>query len=111
MPSDGEVTQRTGSLRALTGRTAAAGQALLPPFAQALMTDMDERTMDGHPRTSRRDTTDGPCPWPTRADNRLVMLTDVKQHRMQAVQGQLFGRSPSHANTWSHLLHPVVHHA
>ena len=37
-----EVTQRAGSLRALTGLTEAEFQALLPLFEQALVTYMHE---------------------------------------------------------------------
>ncbi|HXH09111.1 MAG TPA: hypothetical protein VNP04_04995 [Alphaproteobacteria bacterium] len=37
MPSYEEVTQRAGSLRAMTGFTATEFQALLPPFEQALV--------------------------------------------------------------------------
>jgi hypothetical protein len=39
------------------------------------------------------------------------MLTYVKQHPIQEVQGQLFGMSQSHANKWIHLLHAVWNHA
>ena len=67
MPSDEEVTQRAGSLRALTGLTATEFQALLPHFAQAFKTYMGPRTIDGPPRTSRyRPYTT--CPLPTLAD-------------------------------------------
>jgi hypothetical protein len=45
------------------------------------------------------------------ADTLLVILTSVQQHPMQERQGQLFGRSQSHANTWIHLLHPVLNQA
>ena len=55
MPSYEEVTQRAGSLRAMTGLTATEFQALLPHFEQALETYMGTRTIDGQPRTSRRD--------------------------------------------------------
>jgi hypothetical protein len=54
MPSYEEVTQRAGSLRALTGLTDAEFQALLPHFEQAFVTHMHDRTIDGQPRTSRR---------------------------------------------------------
>jgi hypothetical protein len=55
MPSDEEVTQRAGSLGAMTGLTATAFQALLPHFEQAFETYMGTRTLAGQPRTSRRD--------------------------------------------------------
>jgi hypothetical protein len=111
MPRYEEVTQRAGSLRAMTGLTEAECQALLPHVERAFVTSMPERTIDGHPRTSRRYRTTATCPLPTMADKRLFMLTDVKQHPIQAVQGQLFGMSQSHANTWIHVLHPVFNQA
>ena len=111
MPSYEEVTQRAGSLRSLTGLTEAEFQALLPHFEQAFMTYMDERTIDGQPRTSRRYTTYGTCPLPTIADKLLFILTYVKQNPIQEVQGQLFGMSQSNANKWIHLLHPVLNQA
>jgi hypothetical protein len=111
MPSDDEVTQRAGSLRSLTGLTEAEFQALLPPFEQAFVTYMQDRTIDGQPRTSRRYSAYGTCPLPTMADTRLFILTYLKQHPIQEVQGQLFGMSQSHANTWLHVLHPVLNQA
>jgi hypothetical protein len=98
MPSYEEVTQRAGSLRSLTGLAEAEFQALLPHFEQAFRTYMDDRTIDGQPRTSRRYTTYGTCPLPTIADKLLFILTYVKQNPIQEVQGQLFGMSQSHAN-------------
>jgi len=111
MPSYEEVTQRAGSLRSLTGLTDAEFQALLPHFEQAFATYMQGRTIDGHPRTSRRYSTYDTCPLPTRADKLLFILTYVKQNPIQEVQGQLFGMSQSNANKWMHLLHPVLNQA
>ena len=111
MPSDEEVTQRAGSLRALTGLTEAEFQGLLPHFEQAFVTDMHARTIDGQPRTSRRYSTYDTCPLPTIADKRLFILTSVKQHPIQAVQGQLCGMSQANANTWIHVRHPVLNQA
>jgi Helix-turn-helix of DDE superfamily endonuclease len=111
MPSYEEVTQRAGSLRALTGLTDAEFHALLPHFAQAFVTYMQGRTIDGQPRTSRRYTTYNTCPLPTTADKLLFILTYLKQNPIQEVHGQLFGMSQSNANKWIHLLHPVLNHA
>jgi Helix-turn-helix of DDE superfamily endonuclease len=111
MPRDEEVTQHAGSLRALTGLTEAEFQALRPPVEQAFVTSMHDRTIDGQPRTSRRYRTYDTCPLPTLADTRLFMLTYVKPHPIQEVQGQLFGMSQSHANPWIHVLHPVLNQA
>ena len=111
MPSFEEVTPRAGSLRSMTGLTEAEFTALLPHFEQALVRYMQDRTIDGQPRTSRRYRTYTTCPLPTVADKRLFILTYVKQNPIQAVQGQLFGMSQSNANTWIHLLHPVLNQA
>jgi len=54
MPSSEEVTQRVGSLRAMTGVTEREFHALLPPFEQAFVASMGNRTIEGQPRTSRR---------------------------------------------------------
>jgi hypothetical protein len=72
---------------------------------------MHDRTIDGQRRTSRRYSTYDTCPLPTLADKRLFMLTYVKQHPIQEVQGQLFGMSQSNANKWIHVLHPVLNQA
>ena len=111
MPSYEDVTQRAGSLRAMTGLTAQEFTALLPHFEHALAAYLKDRTIDGQPRTSRRDSTYDSWPLPTIADNQLFILTYVKQNPMQEVQGQLFGMSPSHANKWIHLLHTVLNQA
>jgi Helix-turn-helix of DDE superfamily endonuclease len=72
---------------------------------------MHDRTIDGQPRTSRRYSTSGTCPLPTIADKLLFILTYLQQNPIQEVQGQLFGMSQSNANTWIHLLHPVLNQA
>jgi hypothetical protein len=95
----------------LTGLTEAEFQALLPYFEQAFVTYMHDRTIDRQPRTSRRYSTYGTCPVPTVADKLLFILTYLKQHPIQEVQGQLFGMSQSNANTWIHVLHPVLKQA
>ena len=111
MPSYEDVTQRAGSLRAMTGLTEPEFTALLPHFEHALAAYLQDRTIDGQPRTSRRYSTYDNCPLPTIADKQLFILTYVKQNPIQEVQGQLFGMSQSNANKWIHLLHAVLNHA
>ena len=111
MPSDEEVTQRAGSLRAMTGLTEREFTALLPPFEHAWLAYMEDHTLDGHPRTSRRYSTYETSPLPTMADKLLFILTYVKQNPIQEMQGQLFGMSQSNANKWIHLLHTVLNQA
>jgi hypothetical protein len=111
MPSYEDVTQRAGSLRAMTGLTELEFTALLPHFEHALAAYLQDRTIDGQPRTSRRYSTYDNCPLPTIADKQLFILTYVKQNPIQEVQGQLFGMSQSNANKWIHLLHAVLNQA
>ena len=111
MPSYEDVTQRAGSLRSMTDLTEAEFKALLPHVEQAFVGYMQDRTIEGQPRTSRRYTTYDTCPLPTMADKLRFILTYLKQNPLQEVQGQLFGMSQSNANKWIHLLHPVLNHA
>jgi hypothetical protein len=111
MPSYEEVTQRAGSLKAMTGFTAQEFTALLPLFEHALAAYLQDHTIDGQPRTSRRYSTYDNCPLPTIADKLLFILTYVKQKPIQEVQGQLFGMSQSNANKWIHLLQTVLNQA
>src|SRR5262245_57155912 len=80
MPRYEEVTQRVGSVRVLTGLTEAEFQAFLPHFEQAFITYMQDRTIDGHPRTSRRYSSYDNCPLPTLEDQLLFILTYLKQN-------------------------------
>ena len=111
MPSSEEVTQRGGSLRAMTGVTAPEFTALLAHFEPAFEAYRRDHTIDGQPRTSRRYTAYATCPLPTMADKLLFSLTSVKQNPIQEMQGQLFGISQSHANNWIHLLPLVLNQA
>src|SRR6266850_3943093 len=111
MPSYEDVTQRAGSLRAMTGLTEEEFTALLPHFERALAAYLQDRTIDGQPRTSRRYSSYDNCPLPTMADKLLFILTYLKQNPIQEVPGQLFGMSQSNANKWIHLLHSVLNQA
>jgi hypothetical protein len=62
MPSYADVIQRAGSLRTMTGFTEPEVTALLPHFEHALAAYWQDRTIDGQPRTSRRDSTYNTCP-------------------------------------------------
>jgi Helix-turn-helix of DDE superfamily endonuclease len=111
MPSYEEVTQRAGSVRAMTGLTPQEFTALLPHFEHAFLAYMKDHTIDGQPRTNRRYSTYDTSPLPTMADKLLFILTYLKQNPIQEVQGQLFGMSQSNANKWLHLLHTVLNQA
>ena len=111
MPSYEDITQRAGSLQAMTGLTQQEFEALLPHFEHALAAYLQDHTIDGQPRTSRRYSSYDNCPLPTIADKLLFILTYLKQNPIQEVQGQLFGMSQSNANKWIHLLHSVLNQA
>jgi Helix-turn-helix of DDE superfamily endonuclease len=95
----------------MTGLTEPEFTALRPHFERAWAAYLQNRPIDGQPRPSRRDSAYDHCPLPTTADKLLFMLTYVKQNPIQEVQGQLLGMSQSHANTWIHVLHPVLNQA
>jgi hypothetical protein len=111
MPSYEEVTQRAGSLRAMTGLTQPEFSALLAHFEHAFLAYMEDHTIDGHPRTSRRYSTYDTSPLPMMADKLLFILTYLKQNPIQEVQGQLFGMSQANAHKWIYLLHTVLNQA
>jgi hypothetical protein len=58
----------------MTGLKEAEFHTLLPHVEQAFVTYMQERTIDGQPRTSRRYSISGTCPLPTIADKLLWHL-------------------------------------
>jgi hypothetical protein len=55
MPSDEEVTQRAGSLRAMTGVPEAACMGWLPPFEHACVPSRQAHPSAGQLRPRRRD--------------------------------------------------------
>src|ERR671923_366865 len=95
----------------MTGLTEEEFTAPLPPFEPAWRAYMEDHTLDGPPRTSRRYSTYETSPLPTMADKLLFILTYLKQNPIQEVQGQLFGMSQSNANKWIHVPHPVLNQA
>jgi hypothetical protein len=78
MPSYEEVTQRTGSLRDMTGLTPPEFSALLAHFEHAFLTYTESHTIDGQPRTNRRYSMYDTSPLPTMADKLLFILTYLK---------------------------------
>jgi len=95
----------------MTGVTQQEFSTLLPHVEHAWLASRADHTIDGQPRTSRRDSSYETSPVPTMADQWRFMLTSLKQHPIPEVQGQLFGMSQAHATKWIHLLHPVVNRA
>ena len=93
MPRYDEVTQCTGSLRAMTGLTAYEFTTLLPHVEPALAVYLQDRTIDGQPRTSRHDRAYANCHDPTMADKLLFILSYLKENpRLGPVTGSLQSR-------------------
>src|SRR5262245_38074144 len=95
----------------MTGLTDAEFHALLPVVEQAVERSLATRTIEGQPRTSRRYRAYVNGPLPTMADKLRFILSSLKHHPIQELQGQLFGMSQSHANTWIHRLHAALNQA
>jgi hypothetical protein len=77
MPSYEEVVPRAGRLRVMTGLTPQEFSALPPPFEQAFLASMQEHTIDGQPRTSRRYSPYENSPLPMMADKLLSITNEL----------------------------------
>ena len=95
----------------MTGLTEQAFIALRPAVEHAWLAYMEAHTREGHPRTSRRDSTSETSPLPTMADQLRFMLTSVKPHPSPERQGQLCGMSQAKAHQWIQRLHTGLNHA
>lgn len=62
MLSDEDVTQRAGSLQAMTSLTQQAFETLRTHFKRVLLVYLQDRTIDGQPRTSRHGRSYEHCP-------------------------------------------------
>jgi Helix-turn-helix of DDE superfamily endonuclease len=61
-----------------------------------------------NPRTARQFAVYKNCPVPTPEDRLFFVLTYLKTHSLQVVQGRLFGMGQSKANQWIHMLLPAL---
>jgi hypothetical protein len=83
-------------------------QQLLPPFEAAFQAHMVAWRLDGKPRTVRQFSVYKNCPLPTPEDRLFFLLTYLKTHSLQVVQGRLFGMRQSKAHQWIHILLPAL---
>jgi Helix-turn-helix of DDE superfamily endonuclease len=86
-------------------------ETLIPAVEATFQRRVQAWTMEGRPRGRRGYSTYATCPLPTPEDRLLFILSYVKQAPTQIVQGALFGLSQSNANTWIHVLLPVLRQA
>jgi hypothetical protein len=106
-----DIHDKPRSLLALTSLTPEEFVSLLPAFTAAFDAFMTDHTIVYGRRWDRRYTTYQNSPLPTMEDKLLFILSYLKTHPLQEVQGRLFGMSQSNANKWIHLLHAVLNAA
>lgn len=103
--------QQPASFRSLTGLAVEEFDVFLPFFADAWDQAMEERTITGAYRWSRRHTSYRHSPLPSAADKLFFILVYLRQAPTQELHGALFGLSQSNTNKWIHALYPVMYHA
>jgi len=108
MTSYDELSKNPCKFLALTGYMVEEFQALLPHFRVQFEKYVETHTLDGKPRVQRRYSEYRNCPLPTMADKLLFILVYVKQGATQEMHATLFGLHQPDANTWIHVLHPIL---
>jgi len=108
MTSYDELSKNSTKFLALTGYMLEEFQALLPFFQVQFEKYVKQYALDGKPRTKRRYSEYRNCPLRTMADKLLFILCYVKLGAIQQMHATLFGMHQPDANTWIHLLHPIL---
>ena len=75
----------------LTSLTVDEFEYLAPAVETAFLAYMDEWTLEGKPRTSRRYSQYATCPLPSAGDRLLFILSYLNVAPIQAAHGVLFG--------------------
>jgi hypothetical protein len=104
------TTERTKTYRILdlTSLTVEEFELLVPSFERAFLAHMQDWTLEGKPRTSRRYSQYTNCPLPSPEDRLLFILTYLKQAPTQAFHGATFGMGQPKANQWIQALLPAL---
>lgn len=102
------IEGRADKILDFTSLTEAEFQTLVPPFAQAFLTHMEEWRLDGKRRERRAYSTYQNCPLPSPEDRLRFILSYLKSNAVQVFHGQLFGLPQHKANQWIHTLLPVL---
>jgi len=111
MTNYNELSKNSTKFLALTGYMLEEFQALLPFFQVQFEKYVKQYTLDGKPRAQRRYSEYRNCPLQTLADKLLFILCYVKLGAIQQMHATLFGMHQPDANTWIHLLHPILNRA
>lgn len=99
-------------LLSLTGFTPQEFSALLPSFSKRFLVFVETKTLDGNQDRKKRQYTvyKNSC-FPSIEDPLLFILMYLRKAMTQDVLGAVFGLDQPVANTWIHLLLPIVNEA
>ena len=103
-----EVSKNSRKFLALTGYTAKEFQALLSHFQVQFDQYVEAHRLDGKARIKRRYSHYRNSPLPTLADKLMFILIYLKQGATQEMHATLFGMHQPDANSWIHVLHPLL---
>lgn len=105
------LSQNPRKFLAMTGYTADEFEALVPYFRTAFENHVALYRLDGKKRTKRRYSEYKNSPLPTIEDKLLFILVYLKQGGLQEAHATLFEMHQPNANSWIHLLHPILNQA
>jgi hypothetical protein len=108
MPRYRDIRERPTQLLDLTSLLPDEFELVVPSFERCFQAHMDQWTMQGKPRTSRRHSTYTNCPLPTAEDRLLFVLAYLKHAPTQAYHGTAFDLIQSSVSTWLNILVPVL---
>src|SRR5262245_43984541 len=111
MPHYRDIRERPTQLLDLTSLLPHEFELIVPAFERRFQAHMDQWTMTGKPRTSRRHSTYTNCPLPTPEDRLLFTLAYLKHAPTQAFHGTAFDLIQSSVSTWLNILVPVLRNA
>jgi hypothetical protein len=103
-----EVSKNSCKFLALTCYTVEEFQALLLHFQVQFDQYVETHRLDGKARTKRRYSHYRNSPLPTLADKLMFILIYLKQGTTQEMHATLFGMHQPDANSWIHVLHPLL---
>ncbi len=105
------LSQNPRKFLAMTGYTVEEFEALVPYFRAEFENHVAIYRLDGKKRTKRRYSEYKNSPLPTIEDKLLFILIYLKQGSLQEAQATMFEMHQPNANTWIHLLHPLLNQA
>jgi hypothetical protein len=103
-----DICSRPSEVLALTSLSLETFLALVPHFDSVFQSHMDLWCMDGKPRKVRQYSTYRNCPLPTAEDRLLFLLVYLKTNALQVAHGRMFWMVQCKANSWIHLLLPML---